>query len=137
MKVYVGNGTGWTNMTTYTTGIQWSNSLSTASPNMTANHWVLEVSADKGTAFPVWGANPPPSGLYVGMYDASNPTQGWVHWPATSADIPDRWGSIGSFGTEIPEGLSFGLIVALSSVAVVIGSVYLWKRPKTIIPVRL
>jgi hypothetical protein len=105
---------------------------------MAANHWVLEIYADKG-ALGEWGANPPPEGLYVGMYDASNPTQGWVQWPATSADNPQRWGSIGTYGTEIPEGLSIAVVVALSSVAIVVGTIYLRKKPKTTIttPIRL
>jgi hypothetical protein len=134
LQVYVGNGTGWSPSNALNTVPKWSNNLTT-STYIAANHWVLEIYADKA-GLGSWGANPPPEGLYVGMYDASNPSQGsqgWVAWPATSADIPNRWGSIGTYGTEIPEGLSLAVAVALSSVAIVIGTIYLRKRPKTTI----
>jgi hypothetical protein len=127
-KTYVGNGTGWAPMAS-SSMILWNNSLTT-STYLAANHWVLEVQFDKA-ALGAWGANPPPEGLFVGMYDASNTAQGWVMWPATSADNPQRWGSIGTYGTEIPEALSFAVVVALSSVAIVVGTIYLRKKPKT------
>ena len=135
-KTYVGNGTGWAPMAS-SSMILWNNSLTT-STYLAANHWVLEVQFDKA-ALGAWGANPPPEGLFVGMYDASNTAQGWVMWPATSADNPQRWGSIGTYGTEIPEALSFAVVVALSSVAIVIGTIYLRKKPKTTIlsPIKL
>jgi hypothetical protein len=131
LQVYVGNGTGWSPANTLNTVPKWNNSLTT-STYMTANHWVLEVYFDKAL-MGEWGANPPPEGLFVGMYDASNTAQGWVMWPATSADNPQRWGSIGTYGTEIPEGLSIAVVVALSSVAIAVGTIYLRKKPKTTI----
>ena len=126
LTVYVGNGTGWAPVST--TAVQFNNTLTT-SPYIAANHWVVEVALQKG-AF-AWGGSPPPEGLFVGMYDASNTTQGWVMWPPTSADNPSRWGTIATYGTEIPENLSVAVIVTLSSVAVIVGSIYLRKRPKT------
>ena len=129
MKVYIGNGTGWAPQTT--TAVRWNESLTT-SPFDAVNHYVLEVQADKG-GLGEWGANPPPHGLFVGMYDASNPSQGWVMWPPTSADNPARWGIIADYVSEVPEGLSLAVAVALSSVAIVIGSIYLRKKPKTTI----
>ena len=129
LNVYIGNGTGWSPQTT--TAVTWNNSLTT-SPYDAVNHWVLEVQANKG-ALGEWGANPPPHGVYVGMYDASNTTQGWVQWPATTPDNPSRWGLIATYQESIPEGLNIGIAVLLTSFAVIVGSYYLRKRPKTTI----
>jgi len=129
LKVYQGNGTGWAPQTT--TAVTWNNSLTT-SPFDATNHWVVEIQVDKGViSGGGWGANPPPHGLFVAMYDASNPSQGWVQWPPTSPDNPQRWGTIADYMSEIPEGLSFAVVVALSSVAIVVGTIYLRKKPKT------
>ncbi len=123
-NVYAGNGTGWIPMAT--TAVTWKDSLTTSTYDAT-NHWVLEVQADKGS-LGAWGANPPPHGLYVGIYDASNTTQGWVAWPPTSADTPTRWGIIADYVATIPEGLSLGVLVVLSSVAIFVGSFLVRKR---------
>jgi len=131
LQVYTGTGTGWAPANALNAAVKFNNSLTT-SPNIATNHWVVEVSISKA-AFS-WGGNPPPLGLYVGMYDASNTAQGWVQWPATSADNPSRWGTIASYtGEPLPEGLSFAVVVALSSVAIVVGTIYLRKKPKTTI----
>ena len=126
LNVYVGNGTGWAPMTT--TAVSWANK-STTSPYITTNHWIVEVAVNKG-AFP-WGGSPPPEGLYVAMYDASNTTQGWVAWPPTSPDNPSRWGTIATYQAEpVPESLSFGVVVLLSSAAIAIAAFGFRKRTK-------
>jgi hypothetical protein len=118
LKVYKGTGTGWEEMTGAT--VEWKDSMATG-------HWVLELQADKATLGD-WGGSAPPQGLRVAMYDAS--TQTWVQWaPASTADNPDSWGMIATFGT-LPEGLSFG-IVALLSTAVIAGAFVLSKRAKS------
>jgi len=45
LRVYAGNGTGWSTMAS--TGVTWKDSLATSTYN-SANHYVLEVQADKG-----------------------------------------------------------------------------------------
>ena len=133
LKYYVGTGTTWNQTTIAASAIKWNNTLTTSPLNNATNHWVLEVQGQKDL-LGAWGANQPPEGLYIGMYDASNPSQGWVQWPPTSPDNPGRWGLISeATGDALPEGLSFAVVVALSSVAIVVGTIYLRKKPKTTI----
>ena len=129
LQVYTGNGTGWAPENALNAAVKWNNSQTT-SPNIATNHWVVEVELIKGS-FTVWGGSPPPEGLFVGMYDASNTAQGWVMWPPTSPDNPSRWGAIADYTADpLPESLNFAVVVALSSVAIVVGTVYLRKKPK-------
>jgi hypothetical protein len=119
LTVYKGTGTDWAEMTGATT--VWAESMATG-------HWVVEIQADKASLGD-WGANPPPQGLRVAMYDAS--TETWVQWPPTStANNPDSWGVIADYTGTVPEGLSFG-IVALLSTVVVAGAFVLSKRTKS------
>jgi hypothetical protein len=129
LKQYVGTGTGWGAPTT-ATGVTWKDSLVTSSPHDPATHYVLEFQFIK-TQYD-WGVNPPPNGLRIAMYDASNPSQGWVSWPTTSTDPnPAGWGSIADYAMEAaPEGLTVGLMLAVSSVAVVVSARYFRKQPK-------
>ena len=125
LNVYQGTGTGWAAQTT--TAVTWRNS-STTSPYDPVNHWVLEVQVNKG-ALGAWGANPPPHGLYIAMYDASNQSQGWISYPPnTPSDNPSRWGLIFTYQESVPEGLSLVVLVLLSSVAVLVGSFFVRKR---------
>jgi len=131
LTVYEGTGTGWGVQTT--TAVTWADSLTT-SPHDAVTHYVLEVQVDKLalTGEGGWGENPPPHGIYVAMYDASNASQGWVSWPPTGPDNPERYGAIGgASGDPIPESLSVGVVVLLSSVAVAVSFYLLRKRPKT------
>jgi hypothetical protein len=127
LKFYIGNGTGWA--TTTATGT-FKDSITT-SPHDPANHYVLELAFDKSQW--EWGVNPPPHGLRVAMYDASNPAQGWVAWPPTSTDTnPSGWGSIPDYtAAPAPEGLTIGVMMLVSCVAVIVSSRYFRKRPKT------
>lgn len=119
LKVYKGTGTAWAEMATGM--VTWHESKATG-------HYVLELQADKGQLGD-WGANPPPEGLRVAVYDAS--TQTWIAWPPTStADNPDSWGVIsGEITATVPEALNFG-IVALLSTAVIASAFVLSKRTK-------
>jgi hypothetical protein len=139
LTVYVGNGTGW--QTTPTSAVTWSDSMAT-SPNDPATHYICEISFDKmvlaGSGS--WAGSAPgstygngPYGVRVAMYDAGNTSQGWVAWPpASSADNPSTWGEISdiNLGTY-PEGLTIGVMVLVSSFAVIVSSLYFRKRPKT------
>jgi hypothetical protein len=125
LKFYVGTGTGWSAATATAT---WKDSLTT-SPHDPATHWVLEIGFDK-TQW-TWGANPPPHGVRVAMYDASNPAQGWVAWPPTSTDTnPSGWGLIADYtAAPAPEGLTIGVMLLVSSVAAVV-SIRYFRKPR-------
>ena len=130
LKQYVGTGTGWA--TQATTGITWKDKLTT-SPHDPATHYILEFQIDKNAYAGGWGANPPPEGIRVAMYDASNAAAGWQAWPpeSISKDNPARWGLIADYVMgAAPEGLTIGVMLALSSVAVVVSIRYFRKRPK-------
>ena len=129
LSVYVGSGTVWT---ASSATVSWKDSLAT-SVHDPANHYILEIQFDKAQFG--WGANPPPHGLRIAMYDASNAAQGWVAWPpeAISKDNPSRWGAIPDyFAAPAPEGLTIGIMVLVSSVALLSASYYLRKRSRTI-----
>jgi hypothetical protein len=128
LKVYTGNGTGWTQTTT--TAVTWANSLTT-SPLDPANHWIAEFQVDKAVLAD-WGANPPPENVRVACYDASNPSQGFVSWPPTSsADSSSTWGVINNYSMgQAPEGLAVGVMLSLSVIAVIVSARYFRKSPK-------
>jgi hypothetical protein len=114
LSMYTGTGTAWNLMANK--AVTWKDSLATSKYN-SANHYILEVQADKGS-LGTWGSSPPPHGVYVSMYDASNPGAGTVAWPPTSADNPSRWGLIATYDTAVPEGTSIAFIAVLSTFAV-------------------
>jgi hypothetical protein len=125
LDLFVGDGLGWIPMTNTT--VYWANSLTT-SPYNSVNHWVLEVQADKGT-FGTWGASAPPQGLFIAIYDAN--TSKCAAWPPTTPNIPDRWGRIATYtGTQLPESLTVGVLVLLSSAAIILGSFVAKKRQR-------
>jgi hypothetical protein len=127
LKVYVGNGTGW--VETSTSSVTWFDSLTIHAAPLDFEHWCVEIIVDKAS-LNAWGANPPPIGFRVAMYDATNAT--WLAWPpASDPDIPDSWGQIVGGAETIPESLSLGAVVLLSSVAVAVGFYFVRKRPKT------
>jgi hypothetical protein len=125
LLMYAGNGTGWSLRSN--TAVTWKDSLATSTYN-SANHYILEVQVNKAT-LGEWGANPPPHGVFVSMYDASNAGAGTVAWPPTSADNPGRWGVIATYDTAVPEGFTIAFIAVLSTIAV-IGALAL-RRSKT------
>lgn len=130
LTTFVGTGTAWASMTNPT--VTWSNTIATSSPHDPSPHWILELQFDKAQ-FADWGGSPPPQGLRIAMYDASNAAQGWVAWPPTSTDTnPTSYGAISTYDTAMgpaPEGLTIGVMVLLSSVAVLVGTRYFRKRP--------
>jgi hypothetical protein len=130
LKVYVGDGQGWTDLET--TAVTWAESLTTTSSWSPYNetHYVVEVKADKA-ALGSWGGNPPPHGLRVAMYDANNETQGWIAWPPTDPDIPDTWGLIDEGVATIPESFGIVVVVMLSSVAVAVSFFFLRNQLKS------
>ena len=123
LATFAGSGTGWNPLTT--TAVTWKDKLGT-SPYDSSTHWTLEVQADKGS-LGAWGANPPPEGFYVAMYDASTNT--WASWPSgQSPNVPNNWGSIATYDTTVPESLTVGAMLLLTSTAIILGSVFARKR---------
>jgi hypothetical protein len=62
------------------------------------------------------------------VYDAS--TGKTLMWPPySSADVPNEYGA-GATGSVVPEGLTIGLMLAVSSVAVAVSIRYFRKQPK-------
>jgi hypothetical protein len=138
LTVYVGTGSGWA--TTTTTAVTWDDGLGT-SPQDPSTHYIGEIQFDKivlaGDGS--WAASAPgstygagPYGVRVAMYDASNPSQGWIAWPPTSsADNPSSWGVISDISMgAYPEVLTIGVMLALSTVAVIVSIRYFRKPPK-------
>jgi len=120
---FVGNGTSWVPTST-PNNVTWCNAKST-SPTFSAEHWILELRFER-LAFGM-GAF---FGMRVAVYDAHVGGFGLQAWPPTSTDVPNDWGLIEPEGVLIPEGLSFAIVAALTSIAVVTGSICLRKRQK-------
>jgi hypothetical protein len=128
LTVYEGNGTGWQAIAT--SSVTWANNMTISDVPFNYTHWCVEMIIDKtsiGTA--AWNGAPP-IGLRVAFYDETEDL--WVAWPPQSdPDIPGGWGLITGGASNIPESLSFGVVVVTSSVAVAVSFYCLRKRPKT------
>ncbi len=121
LTAYTGTGTGWASIA-LPTGFTWSNKF-TATPTSSTPHWVLEVNIDK-LVFPIG----PQYWMRVAVYNAGNAAAGVQAWPPTSRDVPNDWGDIPYDMNPIPESLSFGVVMVLSSVAVLVGSLGFRKK---------
>jgi hypothetical protein len=126
LSVFAGTGTTWgANSSSLAAVPKWKDSLTTSSYDA-VNHWIVEIYADKGS-LGAWGANPPPEGFYIAMYDAT--ANQWTSWPpGQSPNSPNNWGLIATYDTTVPEGLTVGVLVLLSSAAVLLGSFFVRKR---------
>ena len=125
-KVYEGTGSGWTETTAGGGGVVEMQASVTTSAHDPAHHVIAEFSVDKGTLF---GGGAPPQNFRVACYDAT--TDAWTAWPPeSSADNPSTWGIIMDYSADpFPEGLTIGLMLALSSLAAVVSLRY-FKKPK-------
>ena len=129
LKAYKGTGTGWAEFTGYVIGTDLTIATSfAASPKGATPHWIIEIDFYKvaGT-FALQIDN----NARVAAYDASNPSAGVISWPpVSSADVPNDYGDGTSdiSGGTIPEGLTIGVMVLLSSVAVIVSSRYFRKQ---------
>jgi hypothetical protein len=124
---YTGTTEDWQEVTLGETEIEWTDSLS-ASPTNSTPHWILEFQFNKhqGTVQTgiLWN-------IRVAVYDGSNPDAGVLAWPPDSdAEVPSTWGMEDYSSVNIPEGLSFGVFVLLSSVALIVTTVILRKRSR-------
>ena len=128
--IYTGDGESWvqTTNTPSDIGLTWANSIS-ASPIDSTPHWILEFTFIKTVALI---PNAPPTGLRVAVYDASNSAAGVQDWaPSSDVNVPDEWGLISGYSPDpIPEGLTIGVMVLLSSVSVLVCNHFLRKRPR-------
>jgi hypothetical protein len=128
VKVYVGTGTTWAaSAAVVGTDVVGGTSIA-ASPASATPHRIVEIYLDKGTAGGVlaMGLN---NNARLAIYDAGTGTT--VMWPPySSANDPSTYGA-GTTDlsmTAIPEGLTIGVMVLLSSVAVVVSTRYFRKR---------
>ncbi len=128
VQVFVGTGTGWAASsavagTDYTVSQSMAASAKSATP-----HWIIEIRFLKTGALALGYNNNP----RVAVYDASNAAQGVLMWPPYSdANVPNTYGlGATEYGMNYPEGLTIGVMVALSSVAVIVSSRYFRKRSR-------
>jgi hypothetical protein len=125
LTVYEGDGTGWGEVTPEEDELVTAESISD-SPTDSTPHWIIEFTILKtaGTVLmdPAWV-------FRLAVYDESNSEAGVRAWPEGSdVDVPDEWGVQNYSSDPIPEGLSFGVLVLLSSAAVIAATVVLRKR---------
>ena len=106
--------------------------LAPYTPKIGTPHYVLEMGIQKmDTTFgtPLMGYT---WATYIAYYDASTATlQSWPPAPA-SADVPDTWGFVGydmaaNPEPDVPESIAIGVMLALSTVAVVVSMRYFRK----------
>jgi hypothetical protein len=115
---------------TDTAVFQQAQSLS-ASPMDSTPHYMWEMHIDKTNTA---GLGITPMGYnwaeYIAYYDAHAGGYGLQSWPASPAvdTNPDSWGYEGYSMSAAPEGFNMGIILALSSLAVVVGAVLIKKR---------
>jgi len=127
---YVGDGSAW--VVNEDDPIVWAASISESYLESTP-HAILELQFDK-----ISGSlqlDQPPNGLRIAVYDESTDTL--AAWPPESdVNDPDSWGVVAGYSQTpysdepIPEGLTFGVMAALSSIALLAGTQYLRKRSK-------
>ena len=123
---YRGNGTGWSPSTAYAwgTNIYIVDGLGT-SPLSSTPHWIAEIMIEHiyfGIQADQW--------IRVAAYDESNGGAGVQAWPESSVNVPEDWGVSWSTNEPIPEALTIGVMVLLSSVSVLIASHYFRKQSR-------
>ena len=128
---YRGTGSGWTPVATpaswTATIFSQSQSLS-ASPTDSTPHYIWEMYFDKtDTTFGQtivgydWAS-------YVAYYDAHAGGNGLQQWPPNGNDSnPNSWGYVPYVMAAVPETPNIGMVVVLSTVAIVAGSVIFSK----------
>jgi hypothetical protein len=97
--------------------------------SMASGHWIIELKFDKSGAI---AGTLYDSNVRLAAYDAT--TGKTLMWPPMSEkDVPSSYGLDNYSGytdKTVPEGLTIGLMVALSSVAVAVSARYFRKQPK-------
>jgi hypothetical protein len=123
---YVGDGAAWVESNDYNwnTDIKMVTTFDT-SPLSSTPHLIAEVMIEHmaySIGTPQW--------IRIAAYDASHSAEEIQSWPESSVNAPSDWGLSTAEQTTIPEGITMGVMVFLSSVSVVVGSRYLHKRSK-------
>jgi hypothetical protein len=117
-NVYKGTGSGWAPSSL---DVVVASSISASSASATP-HWIIEIDIENP-----WEN----TGDRMAAYDAStNTTLMWP--PQTSANVPNDYGysEISYDVVTIPEGLSVGVMVLLSTAAMLVGTRFFRKPPK-------
>jgi hypothetical protein len=112
-----GTGTGWTAFTDPT-------SEDYTMATSVTGHRIYELYMQKTTLL-AFGYN---NDVRLEVYDAT--TGKTLLWPPQSdADVPDTWGVGTTVSEAVPEGLTIGIMLSLSTIAVLVGTRY-FKKPK-------
>ena len=124
---FKGTGTTWAEFTNFTmpTDIEWANTIS-ASPLDSNPHWIAEIKIEH-----IHFNIQPEFWIRIAAYDVNNADAGYQAWPDSDAATPDDWGLMIAVDDVIPEGLSIGVVVLLTSVAALIASRHVRKRSRT------
>jgi hypothetical protein len=128
-KAFRGTGTAWAPdaAIAFPDNVQIASSIA-ASPASATPHWIIEMKfAKDGSTIPGMGIS---TCIRIAVYDAT--TGQTLMWPPmSSADVPDGWGlnSADISGGSIPEGLTIGVMLTLSAVAVIASTRY-FRKPK-------
>jgi len=125
--VYEGDGSGWVEVTPSEGAITFAESIS-ASPTSSTPHWIAEFTFVKSALVPNMGEY---WAFRLAVYDESNSEAGVQAWPPTDPDVPDGYGYQSYTSEPIPEALTIGVMVLLSSVSVLVGYHYFLKRKET------
>ena len=122
--IYRGTGTGWAPDAAIVLG---TNVI--VGSSMASGHWIIELKFDKTGAIAGTAFN---SNVRLAVYDAS--TGKTLMWPPMSnANVPNDWGLLDYLtfaGQSVPEDLTIGVMVLLSSVAAVVSTRYFRKRQR-------
>jgi hypothetical protein len=138
---YKGTGTAWATVASPSAAnFAQAQSLS-SSPKISAPHYILEMFIEKtntelGTV--IMGYN---WAQYVAYFDAHAGGNGLQQWPPATAtppgspDVPNSWGYIpyvfsANEVPDVPEGIGIAVMTAISTIALVAGTIYIRKRPK-------
>jgi len=99
-----------------------------ATPTSSTPHYVLEMRITKTSTPLALGQE---FGMRLAFYDAHTGGAGLQAWPPTSPNVPNDWGDI-PYTSEVytPDNLSIALVIALSSIAVIVSAVGLKKTNK-------
>lgn len=124
VKTYKGDGAGWVPAALVDVTVAQSMDVSKM---WAVSHWITEFKIEKTQNGP--GIN---NAIRVAVYDASNPGAGVKSWPpGTNVNVPDNYGADpADTQNPIPEGIGLGAVVALSSVAVLVGGFCYRKRSR-------
>jgi len=133
---YQGSGSGWTEITgPSSASFSQAQSLSTSAV-ISEPHYILELTIDKQST-ELGGAQilDQRYAIRFAYYDAHAGGHGLQVWPPESnRDAPNGWGYVDYLmivnpEPDIPEGFGVGVVIGLSCLAVVAGTVLLRKRP--------